>query len=197
MLKRLVLVGVLLIPIATYAFIKPVRVVVPEIVGLSCNKAQICIDDESRYQEATALYDEALSFVDSTVGLIENRPKVVFCSTDACFQSFGLGKRAAATIGTFGIVVSPRAWKSFYVRHEMIHHLQYEQLGIVRMLGEPQWFVEGMGYALSEDPRTPLSEPFESYRTQFKEWYQQVGKTQLWEKAPEFMYLKEIDNGIF
>ncbi|MDD4913066.1 MAG: hypothetical protein PHP57_12290 [Sideroxydans sp.] len=182
-MKRFLLIAVLLIPVAAWAFIKPVRVVAPELVGISCGSEFVCTDDASRYQEAAALYDEALHFIGSAVGSIEKPPRVIFCSTDECFQSFGLGKRSAATIGTFGIVISPRAWKPFYVRHEMIHHLQNKRLGMIKMWRAPQWFVEGMAYSLSEDPRPKLSEPFEHYRSQFKDWYTQVGKELLWTKA--------------
>jgi len=183
MLKRSLLIGVLLIPVATWAFIKPVRVVAPELAGIPCSSEFICTDDVSRYQEAAAIYDEALHFVDSAVGSIEKKPHVTFCSTEACFQSFGLGKRSAATIGNFGIVISPRAWQPYYVRHEMIHHLQNERLGMLKVWRDPQWFIEGMAYSLSEDPRPKLSEPFEQYRSQFKEWYKQAGKEELWSKA--------------
>ena len=122
-------------------------------------------------------------FVGSTVSSIKKKPRVIFCSTDPCFQSFGLGKRSAATIGTFGIVISPRAWKPYYVRHEIIHHLQNEKLGMIRAWLEPKWFMEGMAYSLSEDPREKLSEPFEQYRSKFEVWYRQVGKEQLWKEA--------------
>ncbi|MDX8399780.1 MAG: hypothetical protein R8K20_05980 [Gallionellaceae bacterium] len=183
MLKRLLLLGLLCIPVAAWAFFKPVRVVAPELAGLSCIRDIICTDDVSRYQEAAALYDDALHFVDSSVGSIEKKPRVIFCSYQACFQSFGLGKRSAATIGTFGIVISPRAWKSYYVRHEMIHHLQNEKLGMIKAWREPKWFTEGMAYSLSEDLRPKLSEPFEQYRTQFKDWYKLVGKERLWTEA--------------
>jgi len=183
MLKRLLLLGMLCIPVAAWAFFKPVRVVAPELMGLSCISDIICTDDVSRYQEAATLYDEALHFVDSSVGSIEKKPRVIFCSSQACFQSFGLGKRSAATIGTFGIVISPRAWKPYYVRHEMIHHLQNEKLGMIKAWREPKWFIEGMAYSLSEDPRPKLSEPFEQYRSQFKDWYKEVGKKRLWTEA--------------
>lgn len=182
MLKRLLLVGMLCIPVAAWAFFKPMRIVAPELTGLSCF-GNICTDDVSRHQEADALYDEALRFVGSSVGSIEKKPRVIFCSSETCFQSFGLGKRSAATIGTFGIVISPRAWKPYYVRHEMIHHLQNEKLGMIKAWREPKWFMEGMAYSLSEDPRPKLSEPFEQYRSQFESWYTQVGKERLWAEA--------------
>ncbi len=183
MLKRLLLIGLLCAPAAAWAFIKPVRVVAPELTGLFCVNDALCTDDVSRYQEAAKLYDEALHFVGSSVGSIENKPRVIFCTSDACFQSFGLRKQAAATIGTFGIVISPRAWEPYYVRHEMIHHLQNEKLGIFATWTKPKWFIEGMAYSLSEDPRPNLSEPFERYRSQFENWYRLVGEERLWTEA--------------
>lgn len=183
MLKRLLLIGVLCTPVAAWAFFKPVRVVAPELTGLSCNSDTLCTDDASLFQEAATLYNEALHFVESSVGSINNKPRIIFCSSDACFQKFGLGKRSGATVGTFGIVISPRAWKPYYVRHEMIHHLQNEKLGMINALREPKWFMEGMAYSLSEDPRPNLSEPFEQYRSQFNNWYRLVGKERLWTEA--------------
>jgi len=183
MLKRLLLIAVLCTPVAAWAFIKPVRVIAPELNGLSCISDTVCTDDVSHYQEAAKLYDEALRFVDSSVDSIKNKPRVIFCNSGACSQSFGLGKRSAVTIGTFGIVISPRAWKPYYVRHEMIHHLQNEKLGMFKVWRDPEWFIEGMAYSLSEDPRPKLSEPFEQYRSQFNQWYKQVGRSRLWEEA--------------
>ena len=183
MLKRLLLVGMLCIPVAAWAFFKPVRVIAPELAGVSCINDTLCTDDVSRFQEVAKLYDEALHFVGSSVGSIENKPRVIFCSTDACFQSFGFKKQAGANIGIFGIAISPRAWQPYYVRHEMIHHLQNEKLGMINAWREPQWFMEGMAYSLSEDPRAKLSEPFEQYRSQFENWYNRVGKDRLWTEA--------------
>ncbi|BBA36728.1 uncharacterized protein sS8_4805 [Methylocaldum marinum] len=183
MLNRLLLIGMLGLPVAAWAFFKPFRVVAPELTGLSCIHDNLCTDDVSRSEETVRLYDEALHFVNASVGLIENGPRVIFCSSDACFQSFGLEKRSAATIGTFGVVISPRAWKPYYVRHEMIHHLQNERLGTINTWIKPQWFTEGMAYSLSEDPRPTLSEPFEKYRSRFEHWYKQVGRERLWTEA--------------
>jgi len=183
MLKRLLLIGLLCVPVAAWAFFKPVRIIAPELAGVSCINDTLCLDDVSRSQEAAKLYEEALHFVDSSVGSIEHKPRVIFCSSDACSQSFGLGRRAGMTIGTFGIAISPRAWKPYYMRHEMIHHLQTERLGIIKAWNDPEWFTEGMAYSLSEDPRAQLSEPFEKYRTQFKGWYAGVGKERVWAEA--------------
>ena len=182
MLKRLFLIILLLTPMAVWAFVKPVRVVAPELLGLSCDN-NICVENISSYGEAARLYEDGMNFVNERVGVIEINPRIVFCSSKTCFHSFGLGKRSAATIGKFGIVVSPRAWKKYYVRHEIIHHLQNERLGMIKVWRGPQWFMEGMAYALSEDPRAELSEPFQEYRSRFLAWYKNTGKDKLWQEA--------------
>lgn len=184
MLKRLLLVALLAAPLAAWAFLKPVRVLAPELNGVSCLSDTICTDDPSRYTVASNLYKSARQFVEAAVGPMEHKPRVIFCSTDGCFQAFGLGRRSAATLGTVAIVVSPRAWQSHYVRHEILHHVQNERLGSLKVwMVSPEWFVEGMAYSLSEDPRRVLSEPWQQDRTQFEAWFRQVGKDRLWEAA--------------
>jgi hypothetical protein len=185
MWKRLIITSLLCsIPVGAWAIIKPVRVLAPQWVkGIDCINAEICIEDISRLQEATDLYQDSLKFISSAAGPFHKNPRVVFCSTEECFQNFGFKQASASTVGKSGIVISPRGWTSYYVRHEMIHHLQVEQLGIlIHWLG-PEWFVEGMAYSLSEDPRQPLSNPWEQYRTEFSTWYQKVGKEHLWKEA--------------
>ncbi len=184
MIKRLLLIGLLMLPFAAWGFIKPVRLVAPELNGVTCLNNFICTDEPSRFTEATKLYEDSLQFVDVSVAKISHKPRVIFCATDTCFKSFGFDRAAAKTIGTFGIVISPRAWLPYYVRHEMIHHLQFEQLGNLKAwLVTPQWFMEGMAYSLSEDPRSKLSEPWEHYRSRFTVWYSQVGRERIWKEA--------------
>jgi len=184
LLKRLLLVALLTAPLAAWAFLKPVRVLAPEFNGVSCLSDTICTDDPSRYDVASNLYESSRQFVEAAVGPMKHKPRVIFCSTDECFQSFGLGRRAAATIGTAAIAVSPRAWQPHYVRHEMIHHVQNEHLGSLKVWAvSPEWLIEGMAYSLSEDPRPVLSEPWQQDRMQFDAWFRQVGKERLWEAA--------------
>lgn len=184
MLKRLMLIALLALPLATWAFLKPVRVLAPEWNGVSCPSNVICLDDPSRYGTASELYERSRQFVEAVAGPMQQSPRVVFCSTEHCFQSFGLGRRAAATLGTAAIVIGPRAWHPHYVRHEMLHHLQNERLGSLRAWAiTPEWFIEGMAYSLSEDPRPVLSEPWQQDRAQFEAWYRQIGKEHFWEAA--------------
>ena len=163
--------------------VKPVRVIAPTLIGISCISDAICLDDLSRSQEASTLYAEAQHFVSVKVSPLNAPPKVIFCSTDSCADSFGLGGRSAVTAGGFGTVIGPRAWKSHYLRHEMIHVVQAEQLGVLALIFKPQWFVEGMAYTLSEDPRVTLAEPFETDRSMFRNWLQSIDRRDVWKIA--------------
>lgn len=175
---------VLSAPVAAWFLYKPVRVLAPDWVGhVTCVTTEICVDDLSRYGEASRLYENALHFVSQATGSFKHHPRITFCSTEKCFQSFGFDKASAKTVGRWGIVISPRAWKDYYVRHEMIHHRQTEELGVIAVLRSPQWFLEGMAYSLSGDPRDPLSEPWQSDRSKFQAWIKKVGRDHLWSAA--------------
>lgn len=179
-LKRLLLIVVAIVPALAWAIVKPVRVLAPEWGGVTCTSSTVCVDDPSKTAQAQALYAEAVAFVSGNVSPVEGEPRVTFCSSQACADHFGLGARSAVTVGTAGTVIGPRAWMPHYVRHELIHYVQARRLGVLQLLVKPSWFVEGMAYGLSEDPRARLSQPFESYRSDFLAWYRSVGKDKLW-----------------
>ena len=181
--KRLELHTFVIVQLAAWYIVKPIRVIAPELMGITCPLKYVCVDDMTRLQEATALHMEGATFVTSKLSPLKATPKVIFCSTVACAESFGLGARSAVTVARFGTVIGPKAWKPYYIRHEMIHVLQGEQIGVIRLLLKPSWFVEGMAYALSEDPREKLAEPFETYRKLFRKWYQTTSKELVWNAA--------------
>jgi hypothetical protein len=178
--KRLALTLLVIVPALAWAIVKPVRVLVPEWGGVHCMSSFVCVDDLSKAAEADALYSQAVDFIGARVSPVPGKPRVTFCSSQACADYFGLGDRSAVTLGTIGTVIGPRAWKPYYVRHELIHYLQARELGVPQLLLKPSWFVEGMAYSLSEDPRVPLAQPFEGYRRDFLAWYKSVGREKLW-----------------
>lgn len=181
MLKRILIACVILFPALTWATFKPVRVLAPGLVsGITCMSDTICIDDVARYSEAIKLYVAAIDFVTNNVGKLKHKPRVTFCSSSLCFKSFGFNKASAKTIGTSGIVISPKGWKDYYLRHEIIHHLQAEKLGVFSQWRSPEWYKEGMAYSLSEDPRNTLSDKYQQYRTKFSQWTKERGKDNIW-----------------
>jgi len=183
MLKKAIVAVVLALPVAAWAFVKPVRVLAPELEGLKC-EGPVCVDDPARRAEAETLYRDAIQFVQMSFGAMQTVPRALFCSTPACSEKFGLDRRRAYNVGTAALVMSHRGWHPYFVRHELIHHIQNEHLGSLRTwLLKPAWFREGMAYSLSGDPRNPLPEPLQGYRSRFEAWYKQVGPDKLWIEA--------------
>ena len=178
------LLAILLItPVAAWSFYKPVRVLAPELNNMVCLDDQICIEEPIRNEEAQTLYIKAFDYVNNTVSKIGKKPRALFCSTDACYASFGFQPPAKAkTVGNFGIVISPKGWTEIFLRHEMIHHLQIERLGAVSFWRAPDWLKEGMAYSLSNDTRD-LKQPWSDYREKFENWYMNIEKKELWNEA--------------
>jgi len=180
-LLALVLASLSALPVVTWAAFKPIRVLVPQIAGVQCPDSNICIDDLTKLDHARALREESVGFVESRVGNFANVPKYIFCSSERCAKSFGITSNVAHTVGTFGIVIGPRGWHEHFARHELIHHLQMENIGSLHaLMFTPTWFIEGMAYSLSEDPRRPLAQPFEQWRTQFETWHPAVSQQDFW-----------------
>ena len=70
--------------------------------------------------------------------------------------------------------------------NEISHiHLQIEQMGTYRLRPGPDWFLEGMAYALSEDPWTTIGEPWDGYRAKYQEWAAGVSAAEFWVRARE------------
>ena len=153
---RLTFLGAVLALIYLATTYKPLRVLTPSLAPVTCISEKICVDDTNRAEAARKLYQDALAFVNTQVGQIENPPRMYFCAGNECSDYFGLGKVAGYAASNQGVVIKPNGWRYYIVRHELIHHLQTERLGNVGMLLRPEWFREGMAYSLSQDPRRPL-----------------------------------------
>jgi hypothetical protein len=163
--------ALLLLPVSAVALYKPIRVLIPEAFGVTCHKHNVCVEVATQLDAAVALLNNSKRDLEARWGLSIGEPRIVFCSTEKCRQTFGLSQRAGLTLGTFGILIAPRGWQSHYVAHELIHYWQAENFGLLVGLVGEQWLIEGMAYSLGNDPREKLHEPFESYRRQFNDWY--------------------------
>ena len=67
-----------------------------------------------------------------------------------------------------GIVISARAWESYCISHELIHQLQQQEFGVLYSFQKLKWYIEGMAYYLSNDPRENSGEPLQDYRNVFQ-----------------------------
>lgn len=180
-MKQIKIIGLLLLtyPIAAWAISNPIKILFPQMAGVSCIESWLCVEDLSKANEARKLYLDALSNVESKLTEFDDKPLLVFCSTLSCFSNFGFDKAAGQSIGSFGAVIAPRGWKPHYIEHELIHQWQSETFGTLDTWMAPSWLTEGMAYSLSDDPRERLSEPYQTYRAKFERLYGGLEKDQL------------------
>lgn len=169
---RWVVFGLFLCGVGLVGLIKPARVLVPTWFGLTCVSSDLCIDDPSRVDEARALRDEAVAWVEARFSPLNHPPLVLFCSTKDCFSSFGDPRIAAQAVGRQAIVINATGWQPHIVRHEVIHHWQVEQFGLLDWAHRlPRWYIEGMAYVLSEDPRPIIpNADAQAQRETFQSW---------------------------
>lgn len=165
--------AVLFITVTACSSYKPVRVVAPELFGLTCFPDGICLDDPARHNEAAALTNNAKSFVDDRFGPAPNLSRVLYCSTKSCFSQFGNPQVAALYVwGTDTLVVNETGWQDYIIRHELIHHWQAKTFGVLpSSSGLPRWYIEGMAYVLSDDPRADTTNAeANGFRDTFQLW---------------------------
>lgn len=184
-MRLVVVAGALIVVlcIALWVLYKPVRIFFPSLNGVECIHDNICIDQPAEFSEAESLYYQGVDYVRQNISDFKNEPKYIFCKSQQCLEKFGFKMASAQNIGTIGTVVGPKGWKKHIINHEMIHHIQYEKLGMVKFLSLPTWFVEGMAYSLSQDPRETLLEPWQTYKVKFNEWLCTIEVENLWEEA--------------
>ncbi len=181
-MKRKIIITIVIlitVPVLFLAFYKPGRVILPEAFGFTRIEKGLYLDEPARAEEARLLQEKALQDIEKEFGRFKREPKIIFCSTQESFEKFGFNKSAARLLGPFGIIISPRGWKIYYLKHELIHYWQVENLGMINIYSYPQWLREGMAYSLSGDPRKTLDEPWETYREEFNKWYEKIDKENL------------------
>lgn len=116
--KRMLLIGLIavaLVPVATLAIPNPLRAVAPGLFGFVC-EGPICVDDARRFAEAEALLRLARADVARKLGAPDALPLALFCSSKACYDTFGERRSTAETFGGKAILIGPRGWSAHFVR---------------------------------------------------------------------------------
>lgn len=182
LIKKSVLLGLLCLPVATWLFAKPVRILAPGFLGVVC-QGLVCVEDEERLSDAVVLYDEAYAFVEAQLSQFDTKPRMIFCNTARCYRSFGGGRERAISYPKIGSLISADAWKPHFIRHEFIHHLQFQHLGAIGTMLGPAWLREGMAYSVSEPPEEDLPSQFRKYQERYDNWIGTVGSGDIWAAA--------------
>jgi hypothetical protein len=173
---------VLAAPALAWATFKPVRILAPELNGVSC-RGRVCVEDPSRFAKAEALQRAALVQVGHKLVPLRRPPLTVFCSSRACYRSFGGGMERGATLFDWGVILPPESWVPHIVEHEYIHMLQAQELGLIGRQRTPEWFKEGMPFFVSDPPGYDLPDYARPLATRYAAWERVVGRRYVWKAA--------------
>lgn len=166
------------VPITAWAFFKPIRIVAPQLNGVTCVGA-ICVDSMATLPAAMQLHSDAMSNVAEKLRPLKSPPLAVFCSTRSCYESFG-GVGRGITVFHLGVVIPPESWQTYIVEHEFIHMLQAQELGLRGRERTPLWFKEGMPFFISDPPPFDLPDYAKPLVEQYAAWEQRVGRDNVW-----------------
>ncbi len=166
------------LPIAVWAVFRPIRIIAPQLNGVTCVDA-ICVDSSATLPAAEQLHADAMSNVASKLRPLASPPRTVFCSTRACYESFG-GAGRGITVLDLGVVIPPDSWQTYIVEHEFIHMLQAQELGLRGRERTPLWFKEGMPFFVSAPPLFDLPDYAKPLVEQYAAWEARVGRDNVW-----------------
>ena len=175
---------VLAAPALAWAAFKPVRILAPELNGVTC-RGSVCVEKASEFARAAQLQRDAVAEVGRKLVALKHAPLTVFCSTRQCYHSFGGGMERGATLFNWGVILPPESWVPHIVQHEYIHMLQAQQLGLVGRQRTPSWFKEGMPFLVSEPPAYDLPAYARPLAARYQAWEQQVGRKGVWQAAAD------------
>ena len=176
-------------PALAWATFKPVRILAPELNGMKC-RDRVCVEDASRFAAAVALLRAALVQVGRKLVPLRRPPLTVFCSSRACYRSFGGGLERGATLFDWGVILPPESLVPHIVEHEYIHMLQAQELGLIGRQRTPGWFKEGMPFFVSDPPAYDLPDYARPLAARYAAWERVVDRRNVWKAAAE---LQESD----
>lgn len=170
MARYVLLVLALCSPLIAWGFGKPVRLLAPHLNGTVCD-GPVCVEDPETMAQATALYQAAVGRL-SLLGIrFTDKPTFVYCSSTACYRSFGGGRERAIAYPFLGAVIAPESWQMYITQHELVHWFQFGELGAVATMRKPEWFREGMAYVYSEAPHSDIPEHYLPMLEQYQRWH--------------------------
>jgi hypothetical protein len=172
------------LPIGAWSFFKPIRVIAPELNGLTCAGA-VCVENLSTLSRAEELHATAMGNIAGKLRPLSSPPRAMFCSTKKCYQSFG-GRGAGIAVFNLGVVIAPESWNLHIVEHELIHMLQAQELGLRGRERTPMWFKEGMPFYISDPPEADLPDYAKPWVAEYMAWEQRVGRENVWSQIREY-----------
>jgi hypothetical protein len=177
-LIAILLLSLTAIPIGAWSFFKPIRVIAPELNGVTCAGA-VCVEDLSTLSRAEELHETAMVNIAEKLRPLSSPPRAIFCSTRKCYQSFG-GRGRGVAVFDLAVVIAPESWQIHIVEHELIHMLQAQELGLLGREKTPMWFKEGLPFYISDPPVADLPDYAKPLVEEYMAWEGRVGRENIW-----------------
>lgn len=127
----------------------------PWCYGMTKAAPRLYVDDGASRAErrrAAAVVDAAGSRVATFYGSRESAPRVLACTTAACYAHIGGGRERGVAVLNRAVILSPRGLDPVIASHEMSHVKLHRRLGSSAD-DVPQWFDEGLAVLVAGDPR--------------------------------------------
>ena len=154
-IRVLVLLG-LVVFFCTCHRARAVKLFAPTWFGMESIASGVYVDKAmtaGQREEILKIVSEAGQRVGRCYGNTTAKPKLLFCSSEAAFQSFGGTKEGGMTYFAYASLLSPRGQSAAIVAHEWSHAEFYSRVGFWAWRRTPQWFDDGLAVTVSEEPR--------------------------------------------
>lgn len=134
----------------------PQRVIFAGDFGVTEISPRVWTDAPARAGELRALANGARARVAGFFGDVPPRPTLVFCTTRACAETFGIGGNGLS-IADMTVMVSPDGLTLGTLTHEMTHARLHRSMGPRNLIRQPYptWFDEGLATHVAGHPDWP------------------------------------------
>ncbi|SLN29335.1 hypothetical protein AQS8620_00901 [Aquimixticola soesokkakensis] len=98
----------------------------------------------------------AVAAIEPVVGAAYVPARVLVCFTEGCNGLMGGTSTIGMTYGTRLIYLPPQGYRPEIMRHELVHAVLHQKVGLRRSFSIPAWVDEGLAVYVSADPRVDL-----------------------------------------
>jgi hypothetical protein len=182
---------------AAFAYPAVAAIACPQCYGFESLEPGVFVDrsmSAAQRGQTEAFIDSARDRVRTFYGALSRSPRILICSTEACYQRIGGGISHGMAMLDIALFLSPRGANTVIAAHELSHIELHSRLGRLKTYRRdiPQWFDEGVAVVVSDDPRylakegaadRCLASPDGDLPTQRAAWVERASDGNLYAKA--------------
>lgn len=157
MLRYLAII-VISLAVAGCSVVRGTKALAPDWFGFVEISKDIYVDESmpsAQRMDLLKTAQAAQARVSQFFGGLDGHPKILACSTEACFVANDFGKTPKGqAYGSSALILSPRGLNIVIISHELTHIELHTRVGAIRSWRTiPGWFDEGLAVYVSQDPR--------------------------------------------